>query len=90
MPRGRKNITQADEEIIRRAQQADAPQPRRRSGRGAAGTAAVRRRRPFWLRAVRFASIALSILVVLVLIATAYAGYVSPLQRYGGYWGILP
>ena len=45
--------------------------------------------RPMWLRVLRVLSIMVSILAVIVLIATGYAGYISPL-RHGGVWGILP
>lgn len=48
-----------------------------------------RPKRPLWLRIVRGVCVVVSLIAALALLATGYAGYLSPL-RHGGIWGILP
>lgn len=64
--------------------------PSQPKGNGAARAKKKKRKRysPF-MRLVRGLMLILSIASVVALIATAYAGNVSPL-KYGGLWGILP
>lgn len=50
-------------------------------------TPAPKKRNP-WVRAFRGLLLALDILALLLLCASAYNGYISP-EKYGGYWGLL-